>query len=160
MPRRPEKLERLVGLLTLLPDRADRIQALIDIADRFRGVPEAVATRPYPTERLVPGCESQAYFWATPNPDGTLKFQFAVENPQGISAMALAVILDETLSGAPPEEVATVAGDLIYEIFGPELSMGKSMGLMGMVAVVTSAARQQLAARVAGGELAQSSRGI
>ena len=38
--------------------------------------------------------------------DGTLKLHFAVENPSGISAKALAAILDQALSGLPPAEVA------------------------------------------------------
>jgi cysteine desulfuration protein SufE len=70
-----------------------------------------------------------------------------VENPQGISARAMAVILDETLSGAPLTEVSQVGNDLPYEIFGTELSMGKSMGLDGMVAMVRAAARRRLADR-------------
>lgn len=134
----PEKLADLLSTLDLVPDRADRIQLLIDVAERFAGVPEELVERPYPETHRVPGCESEAFVWAEPLPDGTFRYRFAVENPQGISAKALAVILEETLSGAPPEEVARVPADLIYRIFGPELSMGKSMGLMGMIQKVQS----------------------
>ena len=88
---------------------------LISVADRFQDVPERIATRPFPEEHKVPACESQAYVWAEPLGDGTLKFHFAVENPQGISAKAMAVILDEALSGEPPEEVARVSGEVVYE---------------------------------------------
>jgi len=35
----------------------------------------------------------------------------------------------------------------VFRIFGRELSMGKSLGLMGMVNMVRAAARQQLQAR-------------
>jgi cysteine desulfuration protein SufE len=138
----PERLTRLLDDLALLPERADRIEALIGIAERFRPVPEAVARRPYPEERKVPACESEAFLWAVPRPDGTLAFHFAVENPQGISAKALAVILDESLSGAPPAEVAAVPTDVVYRIFGDELSMGKSMGLTSMVGMARDAARR------------------
>lgn len=41
--------------------------------------------------------------------------------------MAMAV------TGAPLDQVAAVSTDVVYEIFGRELSMGKSMGLTGMV---------------------------
>jgi cysteine desulfuration protein SufE len=140
----PPKLAETVELLALLPGRDDRIQALIDVAERFRDVPEAVARRPFPAEAKVPACESEAYVFAEERPDGALDYHFAVENPQGISAKCLAVILDETLSGAPLEEVARVPDDVIYDIFGRELSMGKSMGLMGMVHMVTAAARRRL----------------
>lgn len=136
----PEKLSETIEMLGLLPDRSDRIQLLIDVANRFEEVPPEVAERPYPEERRVPACESEAFVWAVPRPDGTLRYHFAVENPQGISAKAMAVILDESLSGQPPEQVARVPHSIVYDIFGRELSMGKSMGLMGMVAMVTQEA--------------------
>ncbi len=138
----PEKLGEIVDTLALVPDRADRIQLLIDIAERFREVPPRIAVRPFADENKVPACESQAYVWAERRPDGRLDFHFAVENPQGISAKALAVILDEGLSGSPLAEVAVVPQDVVYRLFGDELSMGKSMGLMAMVSMVRNAARQ------------------
>ena len=140
----PPKLERLLETFALLPGRAERIQLLIDLAGRFQGVPEEMAERPYPEERKVPGCESEVYLWAEPLADGTLKLRFAVENPQGISAKAMAVVLDETLSGAPLEAVTRVPRDLPYRLFGQELSMGKSMGLTGMVAMVQATAKRRL----------------
>ncbi len=145
--RLPGKLQSFLEDLDLFPDRSERIEALIGVAERFRPVPARIARRPFPDHNKVPACESQAYEWAEELPDGTLKFHFAVENPQGISAMAMAVILDETLSGEPPAEVAQVPGDVVYRIFGNELSMGKSMGLMGMVAMVREHAQQRLARR-------------
>ena len=140
----PPKLAELVELLGLIDDRNDRIDLLIGIADRFREVPETVATRPFAESARVPACESEAFLWAVPRDDGTLQFHFAVENPQGISAKAMAVLLDEGLSGAPLETVATIPGDLVYDVFGRELSMGKSMGLMGMVGMVAQSARRAL----------------
>lgn len=149
MKRLPDRLERLVETLEAL-DRSDRIEMLVDIARRFRRVPERIAVRPYPKEHLVPGCESEAYVWTEPRPrpDGTLTYHFAVENPQGVSAMALAVVLGDTLSGVSLEEVAAVPADVVYCIFGRELSMGKSLGLMGMVNTVRVAALQQLQRQV------------
>jgi cysteine desulfuration protein SufE len=140
----PEKLDRLLGNLEILQDRSQRIELLIGMAERFEEVPETIARRPFAEDHLVPACESQAYVWSRGQVDGTLKFHFAVENPQGVSARALAVILDETLSGAPPEQVVRVPRDIVYKIFGNELSMGKSMGLMGMVSMVQTAARKRL----------------
>lgn len=138
----PEKLQDILDTLALVPDRMDRIDALISISERFEPVPEEIATKPYPEEHRVKACESEAYVWAVPRDDGTLKLHFGVENPQGVSAMSLAVILDEGLSGAPVEQVANLPCDLVYDIFGRELSMGKSMGLMGMVNAVSSLAKK------------------
>jgi cysteine desulfuration protein SufE len=145
MAQLPEKLAETLELIETVQDRAERIQLLIDIATRFEEVPPRIARRPFPPEHLVPACESQAYVWSEARPDGTLDFHFAVENPQGISAKSMAVILDEGLSGAPLEQVAAVPQDIVYKVFGNELSMGKSMGLMGMVSMVTSTAKQRLA---------------
>jgi cysteine desulfuration protein SufE len=142
----PAKLRELLEMLQLMPDRADRIELLIDTANRFREVPADVATRPFPKERLVPGCESQAYVWPRERDDGTLDFFFAVENPQGISAMAMAVVLGDACSGAPLREVAAIPDDVVYDVFGKELSMGKSMGLMGMVGTVRAEAKRRLQA--------------
>ena len=109
MKRLPDQLERRLATLEAL-DRADRIEVLVDVAKRFRRVPERIAVHPYSKEHLVPGCESEAYVWTEPRPDGTFTYHFAVENPQGISAMALAAILGESLSGVPLDEVAEVPG--------------------------------------------------
>src|ERR1700761_7436400 len=133
MPDLPPKLEETLEMLDLVPDRTERIQLLIDLADRFAEVPPRLARRPFAAEHLVPACESQAYVWSEARPDGTLDFHFAVENPQGVSAKSLAVILDQGLSGAPLEQVAKGPQDIVYRVFGRELSMGKSMGLMSMV---------------------------
>ena len=71
--------------------------------------------------------------WAEPLVDGTLRFQFTVENPQGIAAKAIAAILAKTLSGAPLDQVLAVPPDIINEIFGNELSMAKNLGLTAML---------------------------
>ena len=140
----PRKIDEFLSLLRSVEDRQDRIEMLIGIADRYQEVPPAVARRPFDSRHLIPHCESEAYFWPLEEPDGSLKLFFAVENPQGISARAMAVILDEGLSGEPLEEVAKVEDDLPLEIFGHELSMGKTMGLNGMVAMVRLAAARKL----------------
>ncbi len=141
----PERLTELLDTLRLIDDRSARIELLIGIADRYRGVPERIARRPYPRERLVPNCESEAYFFAEPLAgDDRFRIHFAIENPQGISARAMAVILDESCSAQPLEKLAALSTELPLEIFGNELSMGKSMGLAGMVGMVRAVARQRL----------------
>lgn len=140
----PEKLAEIVDSFRLVEDRAERIDLLIDLADGFQEVPEGIARRPFPEGNRVPHCESEAYVFPEELPDGTLKFHFAVENPQGISAMATAVVLDRGLSGQPLRQVAQVSADIVYDIFGHELSTGKGLGLTGIVALVRQAARRRL----------------
>jgi len=124
------------------PDPMDRTSMLLSYADQFREVPPEIATRPFPENHHIPQCESDAYVWALKNPDGTLKLYFAVENPSGVSAKALATILDRTLSGQPATEVAKVDCEIVERIFRRNISMGKGMGLMAMVDAVRALAKR------------------
>jgi cysteine desulfuration protein SufE len=141
----PPGLRAHLEMLELLPDRGDRIQYLISVADRFREVPPEVAVRPFDESHRVPQCESEAFVWAVPRGDGSLDFHFAVENPQGISARALAVILGDGLSGEQASTVAKIPADVVYGVFGRELSMGKNLGLLGMLQMCHAFARRELA---------------
>ena len=140
----PARLQAVVETFEDFPDPADRTNLLLDYADAFREVPPTVATRPFAKDHLVPHCESEAYVWALMQPDGTMKLHFAVENPSGISAKALAVILDRSLSGLRPAEIAEVTPDLVEHIFRQNISMGKGLGLMSMVEAVRTLAKRQL----------------
>ena len=128
-------------------DRALRAEMLIEYADRFREVAPGIATRPFPERARAPRCESEAYVFAVDRPDGTMDLHFAVENPQGLSAKAWAVILGETLSGQPLDVVASLSGDALYRIFGRDLSMGKGQGLLGMLELVQHEARARITAK-------------
>ena len=141
----PEKLKEFLETLSFVTDESERASLLISYADRFKEVPPEIARRPFPDDHRVPFCESEAYVWGVPNPDGSLKFYFAVENPSGVSAKALAVILDKTLSGARPEQAARISPDVVEKIFRQNISMGKGMGLMSMVQVLQRLARQACA---------------
>jgi len=136
----PQKLQAVLDLFATFSDPADRTSLLLSYADQFKEVPREVATRPFGQEHLVPHCESEAYVWALRQPDGTLKLHFAVENPSGVSARALGAILDRSLSGLPPEQIAEVTPDIVEQIFRQNISMGKGMGLMSMVQAVRSLA--------------------
>ena len=137
----PERLREVLAVFASISDPADRAALLIDFADQFRPVPPEVATPPFPKERQVPYCESEAYVWLVPQADGTANLHFAVENPSGISAKALASILTSTLSGLTPEEIEQVSPDIVEQIFRQNISMGKGMGLMAMVQAVQALAR-------------------
>jgi cysteine desulfuration protein SufE len=136
----PEKLQQVIDMFQMF-DPADRTSMLLSYADQFKEVPPEIATRPFPKSHQVPQCESDAYVWARKHPDGTMKYYFAVENPSGISAKALAAILDKTLSGLPASEIATVNCDIVEQIFRQNISMGKGMGLMSMVQAVQALAK-------------------
>jgi cysteine desulfuration protein SufE len=142
----PAKLAELASDFESITSRNERAEMLIEMADRFAEVrvPSSLAVQPYDEANHVKFCESDAYVWAVNQPDGTQKYYFDVLNPQGLSAMALAVILDETLSGAPLREVAAVPHDVVLKIFGREVSMGKGQGLMGIIAQIQYEAKKQL----------------
>lgn len=151
----PGRLDEVMDTLSIATDPADRADLLLGLADRFREVPSDVASRPFPDINRVPACESEAYVWGVLQNDGTLRLHFAVENPSGVSAKALATILDRGLSGLPPNAVADVSPDIVYEIFRRDISMGKGLGLMSMVRAVQVVARQaaEALARGAAGPL-------
>jgi cysteine desulfuration protein SufE len=136
----PAKLQAVIDMFGMFEPH-DRTNMLLSYSDQFREVPPEVASRPFDASHQVPQCESDAYAWAMKQPDGTLKLYFAVENPSGVSARALAAILDKTLSGLPPEEIAQVDSSIVEKLFRQNISMGKGMGLMSMVEAVRSLAR-------------------
>jgi cysteine desulfuration protein SufE len=115
---------------------------LLSYADQFKDVPPEVATRPFSRSHQVPQCESDAYVWALRHPDGSLALHFAVENPSGVSAKALAAILQRSLSGLPADRIAEIDSSIVERIFRQNISMGKGMGLMSMVEAVRTLARK------------------
>ena len=143
MSNPPPKLTRILQNFSLLEDRAERIELLISMADQFRRVPPEIASPPFPEENRVPHCESEVFVFPVRQDGETFKFHFAVENPQGISAMATAVILDQVLSGRPLQEILKIDPGFIYEVCGRELSTGKGLGLTGIVTTVQSLAKRQ-----------------
>lgn len=142
----PQKLNEVLEDFTFITDRNERTDYLIEMADQFADVKVSpdVATPPYDDAHKVPACESEAYVWALENPDGTLTYRFDVLNPQGLSAMAMSVILEDACSGAPLDQVAEIPTDIVFKIFGKEISMGKGQGLMGIVAMVAYEAQKRL----------------
>jgi len=140
----PPKLQEIVDTISMFKDQNDRINVLIDYAEKYKELSESIVSRPYPNEHKVEYCESEAYVWAKKNIDGTIKLYFAVENPQGVSAKALAVILDEGLSGETAENILKVKTDIVFDIFGQSLSMGKNLGLTGILQHVQKEIKRQL----------------
>jgi cysteine desulfuration protein SufE len=143
----PGKLQAILDVFGEFTDPADRTSLLLSYADAFKEVPPAIAKRPFATEHLVPYCESEAYVWEVAQPDGTLAFHFAVENPSGISAKALATILQKSLNGLRPDQVVQVTPDIVEQIFRQNISMGKGLGLMSMVEAVRTLAKRHLQER-------------
>ena len=142
----PQKLQETLEDFSFITNRQERQQYLIQLADQFNEVkvPERIATQPYDESHRVPACESDAFVWWEENADGTLDYYFDVLNPQGLSAMAMAVILGESCNGAPLEQVAALNPEIVFDFFGKTISMGKGQGLMGIVNMVAAAARRKL----------------
>ena len=129
----PAKLQEYLDDLAIFTDRQDHIEYLIALADDYKH-PDALAFVRSDLKK-VPGCESEVFIESAPA-GSSVQYRFAVDNPQGISAMAMAVILQDSLSGAPKEQIAEVPEDVVFKIFGNELSMGKNLGLTNMVRIV------------------------
>ena len=146
MSNYPDKLQNIIDDFSTITDRNERAEYLIEIADRFPQVkvPATIASQPYDESHRVPACESDAFVWAIDNPDGTLKYYFDVLNPQGLSAKAISTVLDETCSGQPLEKAAALRTDVVFDLFGKEISMGKGQGLMGIINMVQYEAKRRL----------------
>lgn len=142
LSRFPEALHEILEIFEESPI-SDQHEILLDYSDRFQDVPERIATRPYPEENRVPQCESEAYVFTEVGENGGINFYYAVENPQGVSAKALAAILQETLQGADQATIESLPEDFVYKLFGPNVSMGKGAGLMGMISLLKYYARKQ-----------------
>lgn len=117
---------------------------LIEYADSFEEVPDDIATEPYPESHKIPACESEAYAFYKLNPDKTIKFYFAVTNPQGISAKAFAVILDQGFSNQDLKDIINSDPDIVKKVFGNSISMGKGLGLNSMLGVIKMIAKNNL----------------
>lgn len=142
-----ERLAELYETLEMFADPSARAELLISFADRFADVPPDVATRPFPKSHQVPQCESEAYVWVRLTPTGHVQLDFAVENRSGISAKALAVILQQVYNGQPPEDLLTLDPDIVEKVFRQNISMGKGLGLQSMVLAVQALARDAIKGR-------------
>jgi cysteine desulfuration protein SufE len=136
----PEKLREVLEIFRDNP--TERNPMLVEYSDQFQGVPERVATRPYPHSHQVPHCESDSYVFVEPvgaerGADTELQFFYAVENPFGVSARSLCAILEQTINGLPAKAIATMPiDDLVPTLFGKNISMGKGQGLLSIASVV------------------------
>ena len=128
-----DRISALLNDLRAIDDRELRFELLIEYAERFVEVPEAIAKRPFTEKNKVPACESDAYAFAVKDSQNLLHVYYAVENPQGISAKALAVILADIINGSKVEELIALDEQIVHDIFGKTISMGKGQGLMGMI---------------------------
>lgn len=137
----PESLQAVLDDLEMVGE-SGRPMYLIDYSDRFQAVSAEIATKPYPESNHVQECESDAYVFPVPRPDGTLEFQFDVLNPQGVSARAFSKIIKDAADGQPLEVIEAIPPDIVTTLFGKGISMGKGLGLQGILSMVKHFARQ------------------
>jgi sulfur transfer protein SufE len=56
--------------------------------------------------------------------------------------MALCSILDEGLEGATIDDILNLDTEIVYRIFGHNLSMGKNLGLIGIIQMIIRQVKQ------------------
>ncbi len=137
----PEELHEILEIINE-SSTSERHELLLDYSDRFQGVPEHIATRPYPESHRVVECESDVYVFTEKADNGGINFYIAVENPQGVSSRALSAILSESFNGASLETIERIPETLVFELFGRNVSMGKGAGMMGIIRLLKHFARQ------------------
>lgn len=138
----PEKLKSILDEINSLEDYQSRMDYLIELGESFEEVRPEIATRPFSMNNKVPACESDAYVFTSSYDGNKTQFHFAIENPHGISAKALAKILGDGLLGESNETISKIPEEIVYQVFGKDLSMGKGLGLMGMIKLVKHLAGQ------------------
>lgn len=136
--------ERIVDSFRSINDEAERMMMLIEFASCYVDPPPTIAHRPYPEECKLSTNYAKIYFWAVPRPDERLEFYFAVEDKEGVSAKAFAVMLSRTLSGADLPKVAAVPSEVVDIIFGNGIEPEKRSALLAMLEAVRSAAQDML----------------
>lgn len=141
MANLPPNIQSILDDLEMVGD-SGRPMILIDFAEHFQPVPPEVATRPYSEANHVQECESDAYVFPVPRPDGHLDFYFDVLNPQGVSAKAFSQILKASVDGQSAETIAAIPDEIVPLLFGRGISMGKGLGLQGILNLVKRFARQ------------------
>ena len=138
----PSELQEILALVEGANDYEEKCDLLIEFAGTFKPCDPNKYSYPYNKDHQVPGCESEVYLWVNKRDGGTFTFDVIVENPQGISAKALAQILIEGLRNSSADEIQAVPEDIVYRIFGSSLSMGKGQGLMGMIRLLKHLVKQ------------------
>ena len=133
----PAKLQDILDMFEMTPDRNDRYQLLIEYAEKFKPVSSSIVSKPYPETHRVPSCESQAFVFPEIRPDGLLNFHFAVENPNGISAKAVSAFMQDVASGAPIDQILAIDPEIIFKLFNrDQLGIARSEGLRGIIKMV------------------------
>ena len=138
----PAKLELLIADIESVDDRMVRAEILTELGNSYQEVPAAVAHRPFSQEHKVTACQSDAYVWVVMSDQGLCFPYFAVENPQGLSAKALASLLTQGCSGVTAQEISAVSDGIVARVFGSTISMGKAEGLMNMVRLMRRLAHE------------------
>ena len=128
-----QKLHEEIEWLRQMDDQETRAEYLLELAARFTPPDPARISAPYPEANRIPGCESGVFLFCNENSQGGTEFFYAIENPHGISAKALAVLLTENLSGANAEDFRKLNPDMVRDVFGAALSLGKDQGLRNMI---------------------------
>lgn len=133
----PVKLQEVLEIFEETLERDERSELLLYWAEKFKEVPDSIMKRPFQEKFRVPSCESQAFVFSQPNGKDSLNFYFAVENPQGISAKSVCALIQETVSGAPVEEILCLDPEIIFKLFGrKQLGIARSEGLRAIIKIV------------------------
>jgi cysteine desulfuration protein SufE len=137
----PPNIQSILEDIEMVGDEG-RAMVLLDYSDHFQAVPPQIAERPFSENNHVRECESDAYVFPERRSDGRLNFHFAVENPQGVSARAFSRILQEAVDGQSAAEINAISPEIVPLLFGRGISMGKGMGLQGILTMVKYFATQ------------------
>src|SRR4051794_770459 len=118
MPELPEKLANTLETLGMITDRGERIQLLIDIADRFREVSPGIARRPFAEGNRVPARGSGGVRGGRAAPGGYAGFPLRGRESAGDPRKGSGGVVRRRPFRRAAGAVAAVPQDVVYQVFG------------------------------------------
>lgn len=122
-----ERQAQVVGEFEKLKDWESRYKKLIEWGKALPDLPDHLRTE----ESKVKGCQSQVWFHAKLNDDGTVTFQ---GDSDALLVKGLVAVLLKIYNGATPAEILNFKPDFLQAMgFSSNLSPSRTNGLYSMV---------------------------
>jgi cysteine desulfuration protein SufE len=136
-----ERHQRLTEDLSIIPDRQERLSAIVDRTRKLQPFPASERIADY----RVAGCQSAVWLIGQLQPDGTLTLRCDADSPM---VKGLIHLLCEAYSGATPAEIAATEPAFLDELeLLRDLSPTRRNGMLAVRNRIRELARAALAAR-------------
>lgn len=137
-----DRLREAVEQFELL-DAPMRLELLLEYARGLPALPEALRAEREAGLGRVPECQAPVFLYVSLGPEGRLRLHLDAPE-EAPTVRGFLGLLQQTLDGATPEEVAAVPDDLLYRLgIGPALGMTRQQGLAAVLYRLKHAVAEQ-----------------